>query len=77
MTIRSSKALALGLGLVMAPVARAEPTAIVQQEINYLIRYIGDSGCEFRRNGTWNFPSVWPHLHIASTNSHRRQRCDH
>src|SRR5450759_4125861 len=46
--------LALGLGLVIAPVARAEPPAIVQQEINYLIRYIGDSGCEFKRNGTWN-----------------------
>ena len=54
MKIRSSKVLALGLGLVIAPVARAEPPAIVQQEINYLIRYIGDSGCEFKRNGTWN-----------------------
>ena len=56
MKIRSSKvlALALALALVIAPVARAEPPAIVQQEINYLIRYIGDSGCEFKRNGIWN-----------------------
>ena len=54
MKIRSSKILALALGLVIAPVARAEPPAIVQQEINYLIRYIGDSGCEFKRNGIWN-----------------------
>jgi hypothetical protein len=54
MKIRSSEVLALALGLVVAPVARAEPPAIVQQEINYLIRYIGDSGCAFKRNGTWN-----------------------
>jgi len=54
MKIRSSKVLALGLGLVIAPVARAEPPPMVQQEINYLIRYVGDSGCEFKRNGTWN-----------------------
>jgi hypothetical protein len=49
-----SKVFALGLGLVIAPVARAEPPAIVQHEINYLIRYIADSGCEFKRNGTWS-----------------------
>jgi hypothetical protein len=56
MKIRSSQflVLALGLGLVIAPVTRAEPPAIVQQEIDYLIRHIGDSGCEFKRNGTWN-----------------------
>jgi hypothetical protein len=47
-------ALGLGTGLVLVPVARAEPPAFVQQEIGYLLRYIGNSGCEFRRNGTWN-----------------------
>ena len=46
--------LALALGLAIAPVARAEPPAIMQQEINYLIRHIGNSGCAFKRNGTWN-----------------------
>src|SRR5450759_316320 len=56
MRIRSSKVLAraLGLALVIASVARAAPPAIVLQEINHLIRYIGDSGCEFKRNGIWN-----------------------
>ena len=54
MKIRSSKALALWLGLVIAPIAGAEPPAIVQQEINYLIRHIADSGCKFKRNGTWS-----------------------
>jgi hypothetical protein len=44
----------LALWLVLAPVARADPSAMVQQEVNYLIRYIGDSGCEFKRNGSWN-----------------------
>ena len=51
-------ALALAPALVIAPVARAEPPAIVQQEVNYLIRYIGNSGCEFKRNGTWNDPKT-------------------
>jgi hypothetical protein len=26
----------------------------MQQEINYLLRHIADSGCEFKRNGTWS-----------------------
>jgi Family of unknown function (DUF5329) len=56
MIIRSAKILALGLALalVIAPVARAAPPASVVQEINYLIRYIEGSGCEFNRNGIWN-----------------------
>jgi len=56
MKMRSSKvwALMLALGVVIAPLARAEPPPIVQQEINYLIWYVGDSGCEFKRNGIWN-----------------------
>ena len=54
MIIRWPHVLALGLGLVIAPIARAEPPTTVKQEVNYLIRYIGDSGCEFKRNGTWN-----------------------
>jgi hypothetical protein len=53
-TLRLLKVLALALGLVMATVARAEPPAIVQQEINHLIRHVGDSGCEFRRNDLWS-----------------------
>jgi hypothetical protein len=44
----------LALGMVIAPIARAEPPASVQQEISHLIRYVGDSGCEFKRNGVWS-----------------------
>ena len=62
MKIRWSKVLALGL--VIAPVARAEPPAIMQQEINYLIRHIGDSGCEFKRNGLWNNNSKTAEAHV-------------
>ncbi|MGA7178492.1 MAG: DUF5329 domain-containing protein [Thiobacillaceae bacterium] len=42
------------LGLLVAPVARAEPPIQVQIEVNYLLGYIGGSGCEFYRNGTWH-----------------------
>ena len=46
--------LGLGLGLAFAQVVQAELPAIVQQEISFLVRSIGNSGCEFKRNGTWN-----------------------
>jgi hypothetical protein len=62
MKIRWPKVLALGL--VVAPVALAEPPAIMQQEINYLIRHIGDSGCEFKRNGLWNNNSKTAEAHV-------------
>ena len=42
------------LGLCIALTARAELSASVRQEIDYLLRFIGDSGCEFNRNGTWH-----------------------
>jgi hypothetical protein len=45
--------LALVLGLVLAPVARAEPPTRVQTEVNFLLGYVEGSGCEFFRNGTW------------------------
>jgi hypothetical protein len=54
MKIRPGQAWALALGLALMPAARAAPPANVQQEINYLLRYIADSGCEFKRNGSWN-----------------------
>jgi len=44
---------ALMLGLVLVPVARAEPPTRVQTEVNFLLGYVEGSGCEFYRNGTW------------------------
>ena len=50
---RSSAVLGLVLGLALLPVARAAPPAIAQAEINYLLEFVGNSGCEFFRNGSW------------------------
>lgn len=44
----------LMLGLMAAPLVRAEPPTSVQIEVNYLLGYIEGSGCEFYRNGTWH-----------------------
>lgn len=63
MKIRST--IVLALGLAIAPAAGAEPPAIVQQEINQLIRFVGDSGCEFRRNGVWSDPKA-AEAHVRS-----------
>jgi hypothetical protein len=45
---------ALALGFAIASVAHAEPPQIAKQEIDYLLAYIADSGCEFQRNGAWS-----------------------
>ena len=42
------------VGLILVSIARAEPPVNVQREINFLLSYIGSSGCEFYRNGTWS-----------------------
>jgi len=42
------------LGLLLVPVAHAEPPTSVQIEVNFLLDYIEGSGCEFYRNGTWH-----------------------
>ena len=44
----------LMLGLLLAPVARAEPPIGVQIEVNFLLGYLEGSRCEFYRNGTWH-----------------------
>lgn len=54
MNIRLTMASALMLGLLLVPIARAEPSASVQMEVNFLLGYIEGSGCEFYRNGTWH-----------------------
>ena len=49
----SSRVLRLVLGLALVPVAHAAPPAIAQTEINYLLGFVENSGCEFFRNGSW------------------------
>lgn len=41
------------LALMLVPVARAAPPAMAQTEINHLLEFVGSSGCEFYRNGSW------------------------
>jgi len=48
-----SAVLCLVLGLALAPDVRAAAPAIAQTEINYLLGFIENSGCEFFRNGSW------------------------
>ena len=54
MNIRLTIGLILMLGLLVVPVARAEPPTTVQTEVNFLLGYVEVSGCEFYRNGTWH-----------------------
>jgi len=46
--------LSLSLGLGLAAAAVAEPPAVAQDEIDYLLTTMGASGCEFYRNGSWH-----------------------
>lgn len=40
--------------LALAQPAAAAPTPAAQAEIGHLLGYLGASGCEFFRNGTWS-----------------------
>ena len=53
--MRYSSALVLGLVLALCgwPAAEAAPPAIANAEINYLLEFIEQSGCQFYRNGSW------------------------
>jgi hypothetical protein len=49
-----ARAAALALGLCIGSAPHAAPSASARQEIDYLLAYIGRSGCEFNRNGSWH-----------------------
>lgn len=50
-SLRILVVLALGASAI---IASAAPTAKAQREIDGLIAALGNSGCEFERNGTWH-----------------------
>ncbi len=54
MSLRLTTSFVLMLGLLLAPVSRAEPPTNVQIEVNFLLGYIDGSRCEFYRNGVWH-----------------------
>src|SRR5664279_5740197 len=54
MNSRLTRGSILMVGLILVSIVRAEPPVNVQREVNFLLSYIGSSGCEFYRNGTWS-----------------------
>lgn len=54
MNLHAAMRSVLMVGLLSAPVARAEPSTSVQIEVNFLLGYLEGSRCEFYRNGTWH-----------------------
>ena len=48
-----AKQLALLLSITCIPAVHAAPSLVAQTEIYYLLTQIGESLCEFNRNGTW------------------------
>ncbi|WP_310493825.1 DUF5329 family protein [Dechloromonas sp.] len=45
---------ALILGFLLASAAHADPPVKVQLEVNALLGFVEDSGCQFYRNGIWS-----------------------
>ena len=51
------KTFVLACLLLFSGVCAAEgPASAVQQEISHLFAYLGSSGCQFSRNGSWYSP---------------------
>ncbi len=53
----------LALALSLCSPAFAQPAAVAQTEINYLLNFVEISGCEFYRNGSW-YDSVQAEQHL-------------
>ena len=53
MNIRWSLLPLLIVGQLLSSSSRAETTPVAQAEIDYLLEFVGKSGCEFYRNGKW------------------------
>ena len=52
-TLTSARPWLLALALAAPLAAVAAPSESVQRDVDYLLAYIGDSGCQFNRNGSW------------------------
>ena len=53
MNIRLSIVSLLIVGQLLLPGAHAETPSVARVEIDYLLDFVGKSGCEFYRNGKW------------------------
>jgi hypothetical protein len=45
--------LGLSLSLARMPAAHADPPALANEEVSFLLTTMGGSGCQFYRNGSW------------------------
>ena len=53
--MRRAAALGLVCALALLPVVHAAPPPLLAQtEVNYLLGFVENSGCEFYRNGSWH-----------------------
>ena len=55
------------------PVSAASPNGTTLAEIGHLLAYLGDSGCEFYRNGTW-YGAVEARQHLEKKKDYLMQR---
>ena len=65
-------AMALSLS-ISAGLASAAPSAKAQREIDALISGLGDSGCEFERNGRW-YDAATARAHLQKKLDYLRKR---
>lgn len=60
------KPIVLGACLILPCVAQAaDPSPAAQREITHLLDYLGNSGCDFYRNGSWH-PATEARAHVAT-----------
>lgn len=71
--MRLKMSLVLMLGLLLAPIARAETPINVQIEVSFLLGFIDGSGCEFNRNGSW-YDSKAAQAHLRDKYKSGRQK---
>jgi hypothetical protein len=71
--IDSANVAAWILAAVLPLAAQAEPSLIVQQEINALLANIELSGCEFYRNGSW-YNSKMARAHLRDKYNYMARR---
>ena len=64
-TFKTARPWILALALAAPLLAGANPSPGVQQEVDHLLAYVENSGCEFYRNGTWSDAKA-AHAHIQT-----------
>jgi len=68
MSRRFIAATALSLLICLPATVQAGPARGVQVEVDFLLGFVEESGCEFYRNGTWHTP--------AAARTHLREKFD-